>query len=220
MKDAIIIMEGTSKLHCIYENSTRVVSLNDPRCKLYIEKLSKHYNIRVAAMTNATAETLMKQVEDTQKTKRNEVRAKQDQKKHSEDIKTSTVYKTTSKGPLVLGDIGITVEPDGFVDLRALGTKAKVSNDLKQCIRNGLLIKTTPTEIAKMADNKREREYKEDQRDIIDMKVSDFIDGAEPGGIDAAPIDITNDVARMSDRSINDPKTSMSALMEALDGEV
>lgn len=219
MKDAIIITEGATKLHCIYENSVRVVSLKDPRCKLYIDKLSKHYNVRVASMTTGTAETLMKQIEDSQKLLRKEVKSKKDKKQHVEDIKTSTVYRTTCKGPLILGDIGITVDPEGFLDLRSLGAKAKISNDLKTCIRNGMLVKTTPSDIAKMAGNKREREYKADQRDIIDMKVSDFIDGPEPGGVNAAPIDLTNDVARMSDRQMNDPKTSMTALMDALDGE-
>jgi len=219
MKDAIIIMEGATQLHCVYEGSYRTVSLNDPRCKLYIEKLSKHYNIRVASMTTETAESLMTRVDDYQKLLQRKVQAKTNKQQHVEDVEKSTAYRTTCAGPLVLGDIGIIVDPSGFIDLKSLGSKAK-SNDLNSCIRSGMLVKTTSAEIAQMVKDKRQREYNADQSSIINTSVKEFTgDGDEEGPMGSVPLDITNDVARMSDSQLNNPNQSMSALMAVLDGD-
>ena len=101
--------------------------------------------------------------------------------------------------------------------MKNLDARQAKSHDLQICISNGLLIKTTIQEINKMYKEK-EKIKEKDEIPILNTSVKNFVDGSPEGPEhDAEPIDITADVSRASDTDVNDPRKSMTALLNFIE---
>lgn len=216
MKDAIVVIDkARNEILFAYGENLKSIRLDDPKCQLHLTNLAKFYNIRTAETSKTDASTILKQIDETaEKVKKTKIE-QETQAKIQSNLKTSTLYRSVKQGPLIIAEINMTLIPGQFIDLKSLGDKANCV-EIQNCIRRGWLVKTTRHEINNVQQKiAKEEALKQETLPILDQKAEDFAEGGLPDS--GETIDITSEITRASDKDLNDPKTSMSALMQTLD---